>query len=103
LMQSHLDNDLNTKVPTPGFASAVDAILETNIVLANTLTDLDSIEWVDYRSSRNGTFLREWSTVGAQREQLDLFWVPKVDEVPVHYSVLADHPNPVVAPKGARG
>lgn len=103
LMQSHLDNDLNTKVPTPGFASAVDAILETNIVLANTLTDLDSIEWVDYRASRNGTFLREWSTVGAQREQLDLFWAPKVDEVPVHYSVLADHPNPVVAPKGARG
>lgn len=33
VLQSHLDNDLNTKVPTPGFAAAVNAILETNIVL----------------------------------------------------------------------
>lgn len=101
LMQSHLDNDLNTKVPTPGFASAVDAILETNIVLANTLTDLDSIEWVDYRASRNGTFLREWSTVGTDADQLDLFSMPKVDEVPIHYSLLASNPAPVMAPRKA--
>lgn len=101
VMQSHLDNDLNTKVPTPGFASAVDAILETNIVLANTLTDLHSIEWVDYRASRNGTFQREWSTAG-EAGQLDLFSVPKSDEVPIHYSLLASNPEPVMAPKKAR-
>ncbi|GAA1892164.1 hypothetical protein GCM10009715_42150 [Paeniglutamicibacter psychrophenolicus] len=101
VMQSHLDNDLNTKVPTPGFASAVEAILETNIVLANTLTDLHSIEWVDYRASRNGTFQREWSMAG-EADQLDLFSVPKADDVPIHYSLLADNPEPVMATKKAR-
>lgn len=101
VLQSHLDNDLNTKVPTPGFASAVEAILETNIVLANTLTDLDSIEWVDYRAGRNGTFTREWSTV-VETDQLDLFAVPKLDEAPLHYSALADNPQPVTAPRKAR-
>ncbi|MGP5383629.1 hypothetical protein ACTXL8_15825 [Glutamicibacter arilaitensis] len=93
VMQTHLDNDLNTKVPTPGFSGAVDVILETNIVLANTLTDLHSIEWVDYRASRNGTFQREWSMAGAA-DQLDLFSVPKADEVPIHYSLIAANPEP---------
>lgn len=96
VIQSHLDNDLNTKVPTPGLASAVDAILETNVVLANTLTDLDSIEWVDYRAGRNGTFQREWSTV-VETGQLDLFAETKADEVPIHYSLLAGNPAPVSA------
>lgn len=97
VLQSHLDLDLNTKEPSPGFARAVDAILETNIVLANTLTDLDSIEWVDYKASRNGTFIREWSTVSDDVNQMDLFYEPKVDEVAVHYSLLADNPDPVTA------
>lgn len=98
VLQSHLDNDLNTKVPTSGFATAVEAILSTNIVQANTLTGLDSIEWVDYRASRNGTFQREWSTVH-EGDQLDLFSTPRVDEVPLHYSVLADNPEPVAGAK----
>lgn len=97
VLQSHLDNDLNTKEPTRGFASAVDTILETNIVRANTLTDLDVIEWVDYRAGRNGTFQREWSRLG-ETDQLDLFAEPKADMVPVHYSLLADNPAPVVSP-----
>lgn len=96
VLQSHLENDLNTKVPTPGFASAVDAILETNIIRANTLTDLDSIEWVDYKAGRNGTFQREWSTL-IETDQLDLFAVPKLDEVSLHYSQLSDNPAPVSA------
>lgn len=100
VLQSHLDNDLNTKVPTSGFARAVEAILETNIVLANTLTDLASIEWVDYRACRNGTFQREWSVAG-EVDQFDLFSVPKSDEVPIHYSALADNPHPVAAPRKA--
>lgn len=101
VIHSHLDNDLNTKLPTPSFSSAVDAILETNIVLANTLTDLHSIEWVDYRASRNGTFQRKWSTAG-EVGQLDLFSVPKSDEVPIHYSLLGSNPEPVVARKMGR-
>lgn len=101
VLQSHLDNDLNTKVPTAGFAAAADAILSTNIVLANTLIDLNSIEWVDYRAGRNGTFHREWSTVG-EVNQMDLFSVPKADQVPIHYSVLADNPRPIAAPRKVR-
>lgn len=95
-LQSHLNNDLNTKEPTVGLARAADAILETNIVLANTLTDLPSIEWVDYRAGSNGTFTREWSIVG-ETAQFDLFSQVKVDEVPVHYSQLAANPAPVTA------
>lgn len=94
VLQSHLDNDLNTKVPTPGFATAVEAILSTNMVRANTLTGLESIEWVDYRASRNGTFQREWSTVD-ESDQPDLFSTPRADEVPLHYSLLADNPEAV--------
>ncbi|WP_220489577.1 hypothetical protein [Tessaracoccus sp. MC1679] len=101
VFQSHLDNDLNTKVPTAGFAAAADAILGTNIVLANTLTGLHSIEWVDYRAGRNGTFQREWSTAG-EVDQMDLFSVPKADAVPIHYSVLADNPGPVAASRKVR-
>lgn len=97
VIQSHLDNDLNTKEPSTGFGSAVEAILKTNVVLANTLTDLDRIEWVDYRAGRNGTFTREWSTAKDDVDQLDLFAVSKADEVPVHYSMLATHPGPVRA------
>ncbi|WP_287016101.1 type III restriction endonuclease subunit M [Gordonia sp. (in: high G+C Gram-positive bacteria)] len=92
---SHLDNDLNTKEATPGFAGAVEAILETNLILANTLTDLDTIEWVDYRAGRNGTFTREWSTVNSDMDQLDLFHTPKVDGKPVHYALLLCNPAPV--------
>lgn len=95
VLQSHLDSDLNTKAPTPGFASAVDAILETNVVRANTLTDLDSMEWVDYKAGRNGMFTREWSTVNDNDWERDLFYEPKVDQTPIHYSELATHPNPV--------
>ena len=101
VLRSHLDNDLNTKVPTAGFAGAVNAILLTNIVLADTLTDLDSIEWVDYKACQAGMFQREWSKAGVA-DQLDLFSVPKVDEIPVHYSMLASNPRPVTVPRKAR-
>jgi len=102
VLQSHLDNDLNTKVPTPEFAGAVNAILETNIILANALTDLDSIEWVDYKACRNGMFQRDWSTVEAQAQEHDLFYEPKADEIPIHYSLLLRNPDPVKSPRKAR-
>ena len=97
MLQSHLDNDMNTRVPTEGFARAVDAILETNLVLADTLRDLSTIEWVDYQARPNGRFRRVWSTAGADDALRDLFWQEKVDEVPVHYSELDQYPGPVTA------
>lgn len=102
VLQSHLDNDLNTKVPSIGFSRAVDAILETNIIRANTLTDLDTIEWIDYHPGRSGSFQREWSTVGEVEEDLFSVTEPKADAIPIHYSLLADNPGPVTAPRKAR-
>lgn len=102
VLQSHLDNDLNTKVPTAGFASALETILNTNIVQADTLVELGTLEWIDYRAGRNGTFTREWSTA-VEDPQGDLFFVPKVDEVALHYALLVDSPDPVTAvPRKAR-
>ena len=49
--------------PTKGFVSAVEVILETNIIQADTLTDAATIEIVHYRPGRRGTFLREWSAL----------------------------------------
>ena len=76
VLNSHLDNDLNTRVVSDGFASAVDVILETNIICADTLKDADRIEFVDYQSRPRGTFIREWSPLEQPGRQLDLFSRP---------------------------
>jgi hypothetical protein len=92
---------------TDGFWSAVDAILTTNIVRADTLADAQVIELASYRPAAAGTFLREWSTLeeSATDSQLDLFDVlpdePQRDEIPVHYAQLAVNPKPLTA-KGRR-
>lgn len=96
VLNSHLDNDLNTRVASEAFASAVEVILETNILCADTLKDADTIEFVDYEPGRRGTFVREWSKLGESGRQLGLFSVLKRDEVPVHYSQLAAFPDPVL-------
>ena len=88
---------------TEGFWSAVDVILSTNIVRADTLTDASVIELVAYQPGKGGTFLREWSPLEepADDSQLDLFAVlpgeARRDEVPVHYAELAANPKPMVA------
>ena len=92
---------------TAGFWSAVDAILTTNIVRADTLADAQVIELVSYQPGAAGTFLRKWSTLEepALDSQLDLFDVlpdePQRDEIPVHYAQLAANPKPLAA-KGKR-
>ncbi len=91
----HLDNDLNTRVVSEGFASAVEVILGTNILCADTLKDANAIEFIDYQPGRPGTFLREWSKLSDSGRQLGLFNRPKRDEEPVHYSQLAAFPDPI--------
>lgn len=101
VINSHLDNDLNTRVVSEAFASAVEVILETNILCADTLKDFDNIEFIDYQPGRRGTFVREWSRLKASSGQLDLFSRPRRDQVPIHYSGLAAFPGPItVASKG---
>lgn len=95
LINSHLDMDLNTVNVTAGFASAVDVILSTNIVLGDTVND--RIELVEYKPGKGGTFMREWSFLGdAPDGPLDLFFEmeSKADGAPVHYADLADRPSP---------
>lgn len=95
VINSHLDMDLNTRVVTEGFANAVEVILATNIVCADTLKDAATIELVEYRPGRNQTFTREWSCFrGSDDAQMDLFSDAKFDEVPVHYSELHLTPGP---------
>jgi SAM-dependent methyltransferase len=99
VIDSHLDNDLNTQVVSPSFARAAEAILKTNIIVADALADAATIELVAYLPGPGGTFTREWSRRDAESKPLSLFSLmdaPKRDELPVHYSQLADHPGPVV-------
>lgn len=91
-----------------GFWSAVEAILGTNIVRADTLADSAVIELVSYTPGEGGTFLREWSPLeeSGDDSQLDLFALlpdePLRDAVPVHYSELAANPKPLEAKGGKR-
>lgn len=96
LLNSHLDMDLNTKAVSAAFVSAVEGVLHTNIVKADTLTQAASIELVEYKPGRSGTFTREWSTLEpTQGDNLFSLFEPRRDAVPVHYSRLFDHPDPV--------
>jgi len=95
VINSHLDNDSNTRVVSEGFATAAEIILATNIICADTLKDAQAIEVVDYQPGPRGTFVREWSTLASPGNQLDLFSRPKRDEAPVHYSQLASLPGPI--------
>ena len=88
---------------TEGFWSAVDAILGTNLVRADTLADAQVIELVSYEPRAAGTFMREWTTLEDPEavSQLDLFSAlpdePLRDAVPVHYTQLAANPKPLAA------
>jgi hypothetical protein len=98
---AHVDNDMNTKEPTPGLIDAVDAILATNILRGDTLADAGSIRLIDYQAGRSGTFTREWSYLDPSKNE-DLFVLLDVsrDDEPIHYSELKLNPWPTVA--GAR-
>lgn len=95
VINSHLDNDSNTRVATEGFATAAEAILGTNIICADTLKDAQVVEFVDYQPGPRGTFVREWSMLASPSNQLNLFSSPKRDETTVHYSQLASFPGPI--------
>lgn len=96
----HMNLQLNTIPVTDGFWFAVDAILGTNIVRADTLKDGQRIRFVEYHWQRKtGHVVREWSPMEEPDAQYDLFGeVPdecQRDEVAIHYSLLADNPEPV--------
>lgn len=109
VIASHVDNDLVSWSVSEAFASAVNVILATNVVQGDTLAHGSSIEFVEYKPGRAGTFTRSWSPLVEPPAplQMDLFSEPaaepKRDAVPIHYGLLADHPEPVTAKSGRSG
>lgn len=101
----HVNLQLNTEPATDGFWSAVDAILGTNIVLADALNDAHQIRLPEYKwKSKTGYVVRHWSFL--EPPVPDLFdeapELPDCDEIAIHYSLLKDNPEPVAAPRSAR-
>lgn len=96
VINSHIDNDMNTVAVSPGFSDAVDVILTTNIVLGDTMSKRGDITFIDYKAGKGGTFTREWSPLDSQNEGLFALLAP-VDETPIHYRDLAANPEPTTA------
>jgi len=104
VVREHYYADANAIEPTAGFRTAATTILDTNIVRADMLAEARTTEVIDYRAGCNGTFTRVWSMLddSASNHEPDLFSPEpelKVDEVPVHYSDVAQHPHPTRLPK----
>jgi hypothetical protein len=81
---------------TAGFVAAVDAILASNIICADTLSNAAEIELVEYQPGGGGTFVREWSRpLDPAAGEPNLFSLPpRRDKVPVHYAELAHRIEP---------
>lgn len=100
-MEHHMNVALNTEAVSPDFFPAVDAILGTNIIRADTLKDAREIDLIEYHWQRkSGYVVREWSKLEENEDEPDLFSafaepVLSRDAVPIHYGELADHPKPV--------
>ena len=105
----HLKENLNTISASEGFWTAVDAILSTNVIRADTLKDAQTIRLVEYHWQRKtGYVIREWSYLEEPAAQYDLFFDVRDqqqfdDTAAVHYSRLAGStaPAPVDTCPGA--
>jgi SAM-dependent methyltransferase len=92
----HVENHLGAGGTTTGFGDAVEAVLETNVIHADSLAEAAEIELVEYRAGSAGTFTREWSRLDPAANELNLFSLSlRRDEAPIHYSELKDNPGPV--------
>lgn len=101
---SHVLSCLGTDATRAGFRHAVDAILQTNIINADTLADAAVVEMVEYKPVGAGTFMRAWSyPLKPAAAQPSLFESPaRRDEIPVHYTDLARQTEPVLAERVKR-
>ena len=98
----HMNLHLNTVPVTDGFWNAVDAIVATNIIHADTLKDAQQVRLVEYHWERRAGFVRrEWSFLEKPDAQADRFSPfdesPTRDAVYIHYSLLSEHPGPTTA------
>jgi hypothetical protein len=99
LIGAHVEGQLSAGGPTAGFAEAVEAILASNIVGADTLAEPTEIELIEYKPGGGGTFIREWSRpLEPAADEPNLFSLPpRRDQVPIHYSELARQTEPTAA------
>jgi hypothetical protein len=99
VVTEHLACHLGADDPTASFGDAVGAILQTNVIRADTQADAAEIEMVEYQPGSAGTFIREWShPLDSVANEPSLFLLDvRRDEVPVHYSELARQTEPVRA------
>lgn len=96
-IDAHVAEHLGADGPTDGFNDAVEVILGTNIIHADTLADAAEIELIEYRPASGGRFLRRWSRLDSTAgKRSPMSPIHGRDEVPVHYSELSDRPAPVV-------
>ncbi|MDP3951155.1 hypothetical protein [Microbacterium sp.] len=93
VVSSHIDMEMNTRAPSSGFVDAVEVILDTNIIRADSLADSGHLTFVDYRASRGHTFTREWSPMEPSDDLFAAFDT-RADATPVHYADLASVPEP---------
>lgn len=84
--------------PTPAFEDAAKTVLTSNVLLGNTLTDASTMAVIDYVAGTGGTFTRTWSALDdSDQDPSDTAaMAPRRDEVSVHYSQLAQTPDPTV-------
>lgn len=103
VLDAHHQVDAIGKRPSIGFSSASRAIADTNILCGDMLADAKTLEVIDYRSSHEGCFERIWSvldessTAGTQSDLFTPDQSVKRDEFPVHYTKLAESPDPATA------
>ncbi len=100
----HVDLELANLSVSDGFWLAVDSILSTNVIRADTLKDAQRIRLVGYHWQRKtGDVIRDWSYLEVPDAQYDMFVDVRDecqrDEAAIHYSLLADNPAPVKAGK----
>ena len=94
-MLEHYNMDANTVEPTLGFLQSAAMILDANIVHGNTITDVTTMEFCDWKPHSHGKFQRIWSCALVPEFERDLFWAERVQDVdPVHYSDLASTNKP---------
>lgn len=103
VLDAHYRADADNRSPSLGFTSASRTILGTNVLRADMLTEASRLEVIDYQPAGRGCFVRTWSVLDESltaQAQTDLFMPDqsaKCDEVPLHYSRLADSPDPTSA------
>lgn len=87
VLLEHFRTDVAPVKPTGGFLTAAALILGSNIVVADTLADAETLELCDWQPHPPGRFVRVWSHALVPEEERGLFWSERVqDAQPVQYS-----------------